>query len=106
MLSTVDGLTLPTVVTGNETNPDFKMAADSIVLGTDASYFEQSNPTTGTPVLVTQGIWRFKGDSVFMYESELDSLVAQGLETTASLTMHSRGLHNFPGHDWVFTRAQ
>lgn len=102
-LLSVDGIALPTTVSGNPNIPAYKMVADTIFLGPSGHFDDQPWPESGQRIGI-QGTWGFRGDSVFFFESTLGELAAKAKVTGSTMTMRTLALHIFPDHDLVYTK--
>ena len=105
VLVTVDGINVPTTVTGNELIPAYPLNVDTLLLDAEGHFDDEPIPDTGTRIGL-QGTWGFRGDSVFFFESSIGAEAAKAKLTGTSLTMRTEALHIFPNHNFVYTKIQ
>ena len=102
---TVDGVAMPTSITGNPTIPVYKMTSDTLLVTPAGHFDDEPIPESGARIGL-QGTWRFSGDSIFFYESTVGALAAKAKVTGNTMTMRTLALHIFPNHDLVYTKIQ
>ena len=104
-LVTVDGVNVPTTVTGNPTIPHYPINVDTLLLEATGHFDDEPVPDSGQRIGL-QGTWGFRGDSVFFFESTIGAEAAKAQLVGATLTMRTEALHIFPNHDFVYAKIQ
>jgi hypothetical protein len=104
-LVTVDGINVPTTVTGNDIIAHYPLNVDTLLLDAQGHFDDEPVPDSGQRIGL-QGTWGFRGDSVFFFESTIGAEAAKAKLTGTSLSMRTEALHIFPNHDFVYVKIQ
>ena len=103
VLQTVDGVPLPTAITGNPTFPDYKVVADTLLMTPSGHFDDEPIPESGQRIGL-QGTWGFRGDSAFLFESVLGAPAARIHVAGNAMTMRTQAGHIFPDHDLSYIK--
>ena len=104
-LVTVDGVNVPTTVSGNPSIPAYPLNVDTLLMDAAGHFDDEPVPDSGTRIGL-QGTWGYRGDSVFFFESTIGAEAAKAHLVGTTLNMRTEALHIFPNHDFVYVKIQ